>query len=158
MTIDGRASVVRDDTWPAGREVIADRLDRTRTTVQEAADADRDSGPETLYLEAVLPAAIETARGVVATQISELGRAQRRVRTVAPVSDRAAVTALEPVPRIALTQQEACASLGCIEEFSVEHVRRRMRVVRRGCKRRLPADELRREAAEYTLCTGRSER
>jgi hypothetical protein len=27
------------------------------------------------------------------------------------------------VPRLALTQQEACASLGCSEEFFVEHIR-----------------------------------
>jgi hypothetical protein len=59
---------------------------------------------------------------------------------------------------IALTQQEACASLGCSEEFSVEHVRWRMRVVRRGWKLRFPADELRREATDNTLCTGRSKR
>ncbi len=91
------------------------------------------------------------------TQISELGRAQRRW-PAAPVSDRAAVTTVEPVARIALTQQEACASLGCSEEFSMEHVRPRMQVVRRGRRRRFPADELRREGAEYTLCTGRSER
>ncbi len=92
------------------------------------------------------------------TQISELGRAQVRVRAVASVSDRAAVTTVQPVPRIALTQQEACASVGCGEEFSVEHVRWRMRVARRACKGRFPADELRREATEYTLCTGWSER
>jgi hypothetical protein len=78
------------------------------------------------------------------------------VRAVASVSDRAAVTTEEPVARIALTQPEACASLGCSGE--VEHVRPRLRVVRRGCKRRFPADEPRRDAAEYTLCTGRSER
>jgi len=64
----------------------------------------------------------------VTTQISELGRAQRRVRAVASVSDRAAVTTVEPVPRIALTQQEACASLGCSEELFVEHVRPHVRV------------------------------
>jgi hypothetical protein len=93
----------------------------------------------------------------VTNKISEPGRAQRRVRAVPPVSDWATVTTAEPVARIALTQQ-ACASLGCGEEFSVEHVRPRMRVVRRGCKRRFPADELRREAAEYILCTGLSER
>jgi hypothetical protein len=57
----------------------------------------------------------------VTTQISELGRAQRRRRAVALVSEGAAVTTVEPVPRIALTQQEACASLGCSEEFFVEH-------------------------------------
>jgi hypothetical protein len=64
-----------------------------------------------------LPAVIETERSVVTTQISELGRAQRRLRAAVPDSDRAAVTTVEPVPRIALTQPEACASLGCSEEF-----------------------------------------
>jgi excisionase family DNA binding protein len=49
-----------------------------------------------------------------------------------------------PVPRIALTQQEACAALGCSEEFFVEHVRPNLRVVRRGRKRLFPVDELRR--------------
>jgi hypothetical protein len=68
----------------------------------------------------------------VTTQISELGRAQRRVRAVAPVSDRAAVTAVEPVPRIALTQQEACASPGCSEEFFVEQLSPHLRVARSG--------------------------
>jgi hypothetical protein len=149
MTIDGRGSVVPDDTRPAGRKVIADRLGRTRTTVLEAADADRDSGPETLYLEGrSFTAAIETERSVVTTQISELGGAQRRLRAAAPDSDRAAVTTVEPVPRIALTQQEACASLGCSEEFFVEHVRPYIRVVRRGRKRLFPVAELRRAVDE----------
>jgi hypothetical protein len=49
---------------------------------------------------------------------------------------------VEPVRRIALTQQEACASLGCCEEFFVEHVRPRMRVARRGRRRLFPADEV----------------
>jgi hypothetical protein len=71
-------------------------------------------------------------------QISGLGRGQRRVRAVAAVEDRAAVKTVEPVPRIALTQQEACASLGCSEEFFVEHVRPYLRVVRRGRKRLFP--------------------
>jgi hypothetical protein len=31
-------------------------------------------------------------------------------------------TIVLPVPRLALTQQEACASLGCSEQFFVEHV------------------------------------
>ena len=69
------------------------------------------------------------------TQISELGRAQRRVRAVAPASDRAAVTTVEPVPRIALTQQEACASLGCSEVYFVEQVRPHLRVARSDGKR-----------------------
>ncbi|MGH2869438.1 MAG: hypothetical protein ACRDNK_17980 [Solirubrobacteraceae bacterium] len=82
------------------------------------------------------------------TQIDELGRAQRRVRAVASVSDRAAVTTVEPIPRIALTQQEACASLGCSEEFFVEHIRPCLRVVRRGRKRLFPVAELRRAVDE----------
>ena len=77
------------------------------------------------------------------TQISELGRAQRRARAVAQVLDRAAAATVEPVPRIALTQQEACASLGRSEELFVEHVRPYLRVVRRGRKRLFPAAELR---------------
>ena len=77
------------------------------------------------------------------TQISELGRAQRRVRPVSPVAARGGITTVEPVPRIALTQQEACASLGCSEEFFVEHVRPYLRVVRRGRKRLFPVAELR---------------
>jgi hypothetical protein len=84
MAVDGRGSVVPDDTWPAGRDVIADRPARTRRTVQKAADADRDSGPETLYLEgSPFPAAIKTERSVVTTQISELGRAPRRLPAAA---------------------------------------------------------------------------
>lgn len=62
--------------------------------------------------------------------------------------------AVEPVPRIALTQQEACASLGCSEEFFVEHIRPRLRVVRRGRKRLFPVAELRRaldEMAEFVI-------
>ncbi len=62
------------------------------------------------------------------TQISELGRAQRRRRAVAPVSDRAAVTTVEPALRIAVTQQEACESLGCSDEFFGQHVRPHLRV------------------------------
>jgi hypothetical protein len=79
----------------------------------------------------------------VTTQINKLGRAQRRVRAVAPVSDRAAVTSVGPVPRIALAQQEPCASLDCSEEFFVEHVRPYLRVVRRGRKRLFRVAELR---------------
>ena len=56
----------------------------------------------------------------------------------------AAASWVAPVPRIALTQQEACAALGCSEEFFVEHVRPNLRVVRRGRKRLFPVDELRR--------------
>jgi hypothetical protein len=93
----------------------------------------------------------------VTTQSSGLGGAQCR-RPAAPVSDRAAVTTVEPVPRLELLRWEACASLGCSDEFSVEHVRVPTRVVRRGCKRRFPANELWHHAAECTLRTGRSER
>ena len=152
MAIDGRRSVGPDDTRPAGREVIADRR-HTHTTVQEAADAVGIQGRKSCTYKAVLPAAIETERSVVTTQISDVSRAQRRVRSVAPVSDRAGVTMVEPVPRIALMQQEACDSLGCSEEFFVEHIRPYLRVVRRGRKRRFPVAELRRAVDETGTCS-----
>ena len=82
------------------------------------------------------------------TQISDLLRTQRRVRSVVPVSDGAGITTVAPVPRIALTQQAACASLGCSEEFFVEHIRPYLRVVRRGRKRLFPVAELRRAVEE----------
>jgi hypothetical protein len=82
----------------------------------------------------------------VSTQVSE--KPQRRLSAVASVSGRALGAVVEPVPRIALTQQEACASLGCSEEFFVEHVRPYLRVVRRGRKRLFPVAELRRVVDE----------
>ena len=97
----------------------------------------------------------ETEHSVVSTQIGEqLGRAERRVRPPAAASDGSSITTVEPVSRIALTQQEACASLGCSEEFFLEHVRPHLRVVRRGRKRLFPVAELRRavdEMAENVL-------
>lgn len=69
--------------------------------------------------------------GGVSTQIGEqLGRARRRVRDPAAVWDRSTLTTVEPVPRIALTQQEACASLGASEESVVEHACPRLNAVR----------------------------
>ena len=75
------------------------------------------------------------------TQISELGRAERGRRAVAPVSDRAAVPTVEPVPRIAL-RQEACVSLSCSEESIAEHVRHYLWVVCQRRKRLFPVAEL----------------
>lgn len=74
--------------------------------------------------------------------------AQPRLRALQQTPDRSPAAWVEPVPRIALTQQEACASLGCSEEFFVEHVRPHLRVVRRGRKRLFPVDELRRAVDE----------
>lgn len=85
-----------------------------------------------------------------AEQLSPVRRRMRR--TAVPQVIPTAV--VEPVPRIALTQQEACASLGCSEEFFVEHLRPHLRVVRRGRKRLFPVEELRRtvdEMAEYVI-------
>jgi hypothetical protein len=74
----------------------------------------------------------------VSIQIGEqLKRRQGRVRALASVSDGWSDMAVEPVPRIALTQQEACASLGCSEEFFVEHVRPHLRVARSDGERAL---------------------
>jgi hypothetical protein len=74
--------------------------------------------------------------------VSEIAGRSNGAREQAPPAPSPWLVA--PVPRIALTQQEACASLGCSEEFFVEHVRPNMRVVRRGRKRLFPVDELRR--------------
>jgi hypothetical protein len=85
----------------------------------------------------------------VTTQIAEQRvPAQRQPPALEPVSERSSARRVESVPRIALTQQEACASLGCSEEFFVEHVRPHLRVVRRGRKRLFPVDELRRAVDE----------
>jgi hypothetical protein len=103
----------------------------------------------TQYLEARARRDLKTERSVVSIQIGEqLERRQGRVRALASVSDRSSDMTVEPVPRIALTQQEACASLGCSEEFFVEHVRPHLRVVRRGRKRLFPVAELRRAVDE----------
>ena len=87
----------------------------------------------------------------MSAQVAEqLAPVTRRIRRT-PVLPTPVV---EPVPRIALTQQEACASLGCSEEFFIEHVRPRLRVVRRGRKRLFPVEELKRavdEMAEYVI-------
>lgn len=47
-------------------------------------------------------------------------------------------TIVSPIPRLALTQTEACAALGCSEEFFVEHIRPHVRAVRGGRKRIYP--------------------
>jgi hypothetical protein len=83
----------------------------------------------------------------------QLAPAARRIRRT-PTAVVLSRPVVEPVPRIALTQQEACASLGCSEEFFVEHLRPHLRVVRRGRKRLFPVAELRRavdEMAEYVI-------
>ena len=86
-------------------------------------------------------------------QVAEPLSPHRRISR-APVANLPPRLTVEPVPRIALTQQEACVSLGCSEEFFVEHVRPYLRVVRRGRKRLFPVDELRRavdEMAEHVI-------
>lgn len=57
-------------------------------------------------------------------------------------------SAQPPVPRVALTQAEACAALGCSDEWFVEHVRPGLAAVRGGRKRLFPVADLERWAAE----------
>jgi hypothetical protein len=57
-------------------------------------------------------------RAQVAEPLAPYGRIHR-----APVGQVPPGRTVEPVPRIALAQQEACVSLGWGEEFVVEHVR-----------------------------------
>ena len=57
------------------------------------------------------------------TEIGEqVGRAQRRVRVPAAVSDRSSITKGEPVLRIVVNQPEACASVGGSEDVLVERM------------------------------------
>lgn len=77
-----------------------------------------------------------------------VGPAHQRLLSQPSEPAPAALTLVAPVPRIALKQQEACAALGCSDEFFVEHIRPHMRVIRRGRKRLFPVDELRRAVDE----------
>lgn len=49
-----------------------------------------------------------------------------------------------PVPRLALSVEEACEALGCSWDFWREHVEPEVRVVRRGRKKLVPVRELER--------------
>lgn len=53
-----------------------------------------------------------------------------------------------PIPRVALTPPEAAAALGVCEDFFTEHVRRELRLIRRGRKVLVPVAELERWADE----------
>lgn len=53
-----------------------------------------------------------------------------------------------PIPRVALTIPEAAASLGVGPDFFDQHIRPELRVIRRGSKRLIPVEELRRWADE----------
>lgn len=94
------------------------------------------------------------AKDTVNAQRAEQLVSVRRRTHPTPMSEALPGSVIEPVPRVALTQQEACASLGCSEEFFVEHLRPHLRVVRRGRERLFPVEELRRavdEMAEYVI-------
>lgn len=48
------------------------------------------------------------------------------------------------LPRLALSKAEAAAALGVSVDFFEEHVMHELRIVRRGHRRLIPVDELRR--------------
>jgi hypothetical protein len=52
------------------------------------------------------------------------------------------------VPRICLTPPEAASAIGVGPDFFTEHVLPEIRVIRRGRKRLIPVEELRRWAEE----------
>jgi hypothetical protein len=65
---------------------------------------------------------------------------------------------IAPVPRVALTRQEAAASLGLSLRAFQEHVQPELRVIRRGSVRLIPVRELEEWAArnaESTITNGR---
>jgi hypothetical protein len=68
------------------------------------------------------------------------------------MSSRDVVTA--PVPRLALSVEEACAAIGCSWDFWSEHVAPEVKLVRRGRRKMIPVTELQRwleDNAERTL-------
>jgi excisionase family DNA binding protein len=62
--------------------------------------------------------------------------------SVRPVAQKA------PVPRLALSVQEACASIGVSWDYWREHVEHELRVVRRGRRKLIAVTELERWLAE----------
>jgi hypothetical protein len=59
-----------------------------------------------------------------------------------------------PVPRLALSIEEACAALGVSWDYWSEHIAPDLRLVRRGRRKLVPVSELQRfldENAERTL-------
>lgn len=58
-----------------------------------------------------------------------------------------------PVPRVALSVEEACAALGCSWDFWREHIEPEVRVVRRGRRKLVAVAELERwlEASGETV-------
>jgi hypothetical protein len=57
-----------------------------------------------------------------------------------------------PVPRLALSIEEACAALGCSWDFWREHVAPEVRLVRRGRRKLVPVAELERWLADSVEC------
>ncbi len=49
-----------------------------------------------------------------------------------------------PIPRLALSIEEACLSLNVSRDFFDEHIRNELRFVRRGRKRLIPVSEIQR--------------
>jgi hypothetical protein len=142
----GDRRIDHPDTWPAVRvQPSSTRREQRVGNLRQKARFRAGNAVPTRQSQK----RVETERSVVSTQVGEkLERRKRRLSTVASVWDGSPGGIVEPVPRIALTQQEACASLDCSEEFFVEHVRPYLRVVRRGRKRLFPVAELRRAVDE----------
>ena len=109
-----------------------------------------------LYLAGrCFPEAIEAERSVVTTQISELGRAQRRVGVARQSPSWSRFCGSRRLGRMRVP------SLGCSEEFCVGARPARTRVVRQGRTRLFRADELRcalYDIAEYAVWVGLSDR
>lgn len=64
----------------------------------------------------------------------------------------------EPIPRLALSPEEAARALGVSRDFFDEHVLPELRVVRRGRRRLVPVTEIERWLATSAALTLASER
>jgi excisionase family DNA binding protein len=60
------------------------------------------------------------------------------------VQDDTSARKTAPVPRLALSVEEACAALGCGWDFWQAHIAPELRIVRRGRKKLVPVRELER--------------
>jgi hypothetical protein len=66
---------------------------------------------------------------------------------------------LAPVPRVALTREQAAAALGCSLSHFARHIQPELKIIRRGTVRLVPVAELERWAlAAGSIAGGRSSR
>ena len=72
----------------------------------------------------------------------ETGRSRPLSRRVGSVSASKTITPTRSIPRVALTVDEACASLGVSRDHFERHIMGKLRIVYSGRRRLVPLKEL----------------